>query len=117
MTFWTSPVAPLVILIVGWLVIRGIKHRLRRHWPAQVVTWDLMTPLLIICSLLLIPAGAGRWLPWLVMGWMVLGMGVAIVQAIRRHELLYPVFFKTFWRLTDVYWVVGFGLCFLLTFS
>jgi len=117
MTFWTSPAGQLAILVLGWLVIHFVKRALHRHWPAQIVTWDLMAPLLVLCSILLIPHGAGALLPWLMMGWMAIGMVVAILQAIHNHELLYPQFFKTFWRLTDIYWTIGFSLCFLLTIS
>lgn len=117
MSFWVSPVGQVVILIAGWLVMTGIRRGFRKRWPPAIVTWDLMTPLLIICSILLIPSGSGEVLPWLVIGWMLIGIGVALAQAIHNHELLYPQFLKTFWRLSDLYWVVGFGVCFLLTIS
>ncbi|HIW71910.1 MAG TPA: DUF3397 family protein [Candidatus Levilactobacillus faecigallinarum] len=117
MTFWTSPAGQLGILLIGWLVIRTARRLLRQRWPQAVTTWDLMAPLLVICSIILIPHGAGLILPWLVMGWMAIGIGVALLQAIHNHELLYPTFFKTFWRITDLYWVIGFSLCFLLTIS
>lgn len=117
MKFWVSPAGQLVILLVGWLVITGVRRLSRRRWPAALLTWDLMTPLLIICSLLLVPSGAGNAFPWLVMGWMLIGIGVALTQAIHNHELLYPQFMKTFWRLSDLYWLIGFVSCFLLTIS
>ncbi|MGY5338996.1 DUF3397 family protein [Levilactobacillus spicheri] len=117
MTFWASPAGQLIILALGWAAIRLARRVLRHRWPHDLLTWDLMAPLFLLCSLFLIPRGAGQLLPWLVIGWMVIGIGVAVLQAIHNHELLYPKFLKTFWRLTDLYWVVGFSLCFLLTIS
>lgn len=55
--------------------------------------------------------------PWVVIGWMLIGIGVALLQAVHNHELLYPRFWKTFWRLSDLYWLFGFAACFLLTIS
>ncbi|WP_125581851.1 DUF3397 family protein [Levilactobacillus cerevisiae] len=117
MAFWTSPAGTLAILVIGWLIIRGIKRLFRKHWPAQLNTWDLMTPLLIVGSLILIPAGAGVIIPWLIIGWMAIGIGVTLLQAIHNKELLYSTFFRTFWRLTDLYWTAGFIICFLLVIS
>lgn len=117
MSFWASPAGQLVVLGIGWVIIRLLHRGLRRHWPRQMITWDLFTPLLIICSVVLIPQGAGVVLPWIVMGWTVIGMGVALLQGLHNHELIYPTFFKTFWRLSDLYWLVGFVICFLLTIS
>ncbi|MGX6429043.1 DUF3397 family protein [Levilactobacillus yonginensis] len=117
MAFWDSPVAQLAILAVGWLLIRLVKRVFGKHWPAQVNTWDLMTPLLLLCSLLLIPHGAGTLLPWLVIGWMAIGIMVTLIQAIHNKELLYPTFFRTFWRLTDLYWIIGFVVCFIVAIS
>lgn len=117
MKFWTSPGGQLAILVIGFLLIRGVKALLRRRWPAWLSTWDLMAPLFLGCSLILIPAGAGFIIPWLVIGWMLVGIVVTLLQAIRNHEILYPSFFKTFWRLTDLYWFLGFGVCFLLVIS
>ncbi|WP_125763102.1 MULTISPECIES: DUF3397 family protein [Levilactobacillus] len=114
MTFWTSPAGTLGILVIGWLLIRGVKRLLKKHWPAQLNTWDLMAPIFIGTSLLLIPAGAGQILPWLIIGWMAIGIVVTLLQAIHNKELLYSTFFRTFWRLTDLYWVVGFAACFLV---
>ncbi|MFC6274581.1 DUF3397 family protein [Levilactobacillus tangyuanensis] len=117
MDFWTSPGGQLAILAIGWVVIRLVKQVLRRHWPHNLLTWDLMTPLLIICSVILIGDGAGRILPWLVMGWMIIGVIVTLVQAIHNHELLYSTFIRTFWRLTDLYWTVGFVGCLIVSIS
>ncbi|NLR09336.1 MULTISPECIES: DUF3397 family protein [Lactobacillaceae] len=117
MMFWTSPGGQLAILAIGFLLIRGAKGLLRRRWPAWLSTWDLMAPLFLLCALILIPAGAGTIMPWLVIGWMVIGIVVTLMQVIRNHEILYPSFFKTFWRLTDLYWLLGFVSCFLLVIS
>ncbi|MFC6259768.1 DUF3397 family protein [Levilactobacillus fujinensis] len=117
MAFWASPAGQLAILVIGWLVIRASKRVLKRHWPTGLSTWDLMAPLLILCSVILVPAGAGVILPWLVMGWMGVGILVTVIQAVHNQELLYSTFFKTFWRLTDLFWALGFIACFLLVIS
>ncbi|QMU07417.1 DUF3397 family protein [Levilactobacillus suantsaii] len=117
MRFWVSPGGQLAILLLGWLVIHSVRRLMRHHWPQELVPWDLMTPLLILCSIILIPQGAGHLLPWVVIGWMLIGIGVALLQAVHNHELLYPRFWKTFWRLSDLYWLFGFAACFLLTIS
>ncbi|KRL94769.1 DUF3397 family protein [Levilactobacillus hammesii] len=117
MKFWTSPGGQLAILVIGFLVIRGVKHLLRKRWPTWLSTWDLMAPLFLLCALILIPVGAGQIMPWLIIGWMAIGIIVTLMQAIRNHEILYSTFFKTFWRLTDLYWLLGFSVCFLLVIS
>lgn len=117
MAFWITPGGQLVILVVGWLLIQAVKRILRRNWPKYLNTWDLMAPLLLLCSVLLIPNGAGAILPWLVIGWMGIGIVVALLQAIHNKELLYGTFLRTFWRLTDLYWTAGFACCFLLVIS
>ncbi|MFC6289410.1 DUF3397 family protein [Levilactobacillus angrenensis] len=117
MAFWVSPAGTLAILAIGWLVIRGVKRLFKRHWPAQINTWDVMAPLFFVAAMILIPLGAGQIFPWLVIGWMLIGIGVTLLQAIHNKELLYTTFFRTFWRLTDLYWVAGFAVCFLLVIS
>lgn len=117
MMFWTSPGGQLAILAIGFLLIRGVKTLLRKRWPTGLSTWDLMAPLFLLGALNLIPAGSGVIMPWLVIGWMAVGILVAVMQAIRNHEILYSSFFKTFWRLTDLYWLLGFIVCFLLVIS
>lgn len=117
MSFWVSPAGKLVILVIGYIIFRGVKRLLGHRWPTGLSVWDLMSPLFLFCAVALIPHGAGIVLPWLVIGWMAIGILVTIIQAVQDHEIIYPTFFKTFWRLTDLYWVLGFTVCFLLAIS
>jgi len=99
-TNWLGQIGLLVVL-TG--IVWGFKRILKRHWSNALLLIDFWPPLLIIFThYLTLQATESSIVPYEVLSLMILGVGLTILEALHRGEILYGRFFRLYWRLLDL---------------
>ncbi|GAB6092330.1 hypothetical protein JCM31185_05850 [Furfurilactobacillus curtus] len=102
------PVLLLVVIYVALLALRRITHR---FWPSFIHPLDGLLPALIILSALQINRQTVMpVLLWIVMLWLVIGLLLSWRTFQGRHPIPYGQFALLYWRVSDLFWIVIYGL-------
>lgn len=106
-----------IIFVLGFILIATLLKRiLRKYWPKQVQVIDLLPPLLLLLTHVLSVQSLGLTIvPFLILAWCLIGIASALMYAYRDGELIYAKFFKTIWKITDVYMIVWYLIVLVLT--
>lgn len=96
---WTTWYGQLVFLAAISMIILGIKRVAHRVWPHGLRLLDFWPPLLIVFThFLTLQATDSSLAPYEVLSLMILGIGLTLIEAAERGEILYWRFFKLYWR-------------------
>ncbi|MFB9769439.1 DUF3397 domain-containing protein [Lactiplantibacillus modestisalitolerans] len=100
LTTWYGEV---VLLAAVSVVLMGLKRLLQRWWPRRLYLVDFWPPLLLYFTHhLTLQTTDSSLLPYEVMSLMILGIGLTLLEALNRGEILYGRFFKFYWRGVDL---------------
>ncbi|WP_223875885.1 DUF3397 family protein [Paucilactobacillus kaifaensis] len=97
----------LLLLILGSIIIILLRRLLHSLWPQRLRYYDFWPLFTLYLSALNL---SWNWFPYVMIGWMTLGILIVIVQIISKGELLYRRFFPVFWRVSVVYTTIAY-LC------
>ncbi|MBO2706624.1 DUF3397 domain-containing protein [Lactiplantibacillus plantarum] len=117
---WTTWYGQLVFLAAISMIILGAKRVAHRVWPHGLRLLDFWPPFLIVFThFLTLQATDSSLVPYEVLSLMILGIGLTLIEAVERGEILYWRFFKLYWRgaelLTLVVYILALGSHFFLT--
>ena len=100
---WTTWYGQLILLAAVSAVILVLKRVLHRFWPHGLRLMDFWPPFLMVFThYLTLQATDSSLAPYEVLSLMILGIGLTIIEAVERGEILYWRFFKLFWRGTEL---------------
>lgn len=104
-----------IILIFGYiLILTLLKRILRKNWPKRLQIIDFLPPLLLLLTHILSVREFNLSItPFIIFSWCLIGIASALMYAYRDGELIYAKFFKTIWKITDIY-MLGWYLLMLL---
>lgn len=104
---WTTWYGQLILLAAVSAVILVLKRVLHRFWPHGLRLMDFWPPFLMVFThYLTLQATDSSLAPYEVLSLMILGIGLTIIEAVERGEILYWRFFKLFWRGTELLMLV-----------
>lgn len=95
----------LLLLILLSIVMGLLRRLLHRLWPQRLHYYDFWPLLTLYLSALNL---SWNWFPYVVIGWMALGILIVFGQIVRKGELLYRQFFPVFWRISVVYTTIAY---------
>ena len=94
-------------IIIGIYVLQLIVFRLLQITPrlgCQKLNWAWGIMLMLLAYLNL----GFYWFAFPVIGWMIIGLTIVVIQWHRTHELVYRKYWTAFWQWTYVYATVVF---------
>ncbi|MFZ2588728.1 DUF3397 family protein [Paucilactobacillus nenjiangensis] len=89
----------LVIIIVSLIVIL-IKKVMKKKKRAMYNFYDLWPIFMLYFGALNLKWGL---FPYVVIGWMAIGIALVLIEIVHNREVLFKKFFFSFWRITVVY--------------
>ncbi|USS85531.1 DUF3397 family protein [Fructilactobacillus myrtifloralis] len=100
---------PFLGLIGALLIISLVRRLLKRRVLPRLRLLDLW-PLfaMVVMPTLTIDEHGNTWLPALLCGWCVIGIVVLLGQLFKDGEVLLKHFFIIWWRIGDLYWLLGY---------
>jgi len=115
---FTTWYGQLILLAAISVVILGCQWVGRRFWPHGLRLLDFWPPFLIVFThFLTLQATDSSLAPYEILSLMILGIGLTLLEAIERGEILYWRFFKLYWRgielLTIIVYLLTLGSYFL----
>ncbi|TWW14023.1 hypothetical protein LABALGNA3A7_02670 [Dellaglioa algida] len=105
-----------IILVVGFVLILTLLKRIfRKYWPKWLQVVDFLPPLLLLLTHILSLHSFGLTVaPFLILAWCLIGIASALMYAYRDGELIYAKFFKTIWKITDIYMIIWYLIILIL---
>jgi len=117
---FTTWYGQLILLAAISVLVLGCQRFGQRFWPHGLRLLDFWPPFLIVFThFLTLQATDSSLAPYEVLSLMILGVGLTVLEAIERGEILYWRFFKLYWRgaelLTLVVYVLALASYFIFS--
>ncbi|URL60754.1 DUF3397 family protein [Acetilactobacillus jinshanensis] len=94
-----------ICIILDWLRLIINKFH-QKEFKLRLIDSMPILALIFIHQLTINPKGFS-WDPVLIIGWMFIGILVLIHKAFTKHQLSHKNFYRTLWRIGDLYFLVA----------